>query len=144
MDQQILLIDDDRALVEAMQAWLQEAGYQVTTAHDGRDGLTTARQQLPDLIVLDVKMPGFDGWQTLEALREHQTTAQIPVVLLTACDDPDNTYKAHKLGCAWFYTKPIVHPDHLLLIIRRILGAMGVSTDLADAANQPQADPSAS
>ena len=144
MSQQILLIDDDRALVEAMQAWLQEAGYQVTTTHDGRTGLTMARQQLPDLIVLDVKMPGFDGWQTLAALREHQTTAQIPVVLLTACDDPDSIHKGYDLGCAWFYTKPIVHPDHLLLIIRRILGAMVVSTDLAVAAKQPQADPSAS
>ncbi len=144
MSQQILLIDDDRALVEAMQAWLEEAGYQVTTAHDGRTGLTLVRQRLPDLIVLDIKMPGFDGWQTLEALREHQTTAQIPVVLLTACDGPDSIHKGYELGCAWFYTKPIVHPDHLLLIIRRILGAMVVSADLADAANQPQADPSAS
>ena len=65
MSQQILLIDDDCALVEAMQAWLQEAGYQATTAHDGRTGLTTARQQLPDLIVLDVKMPGFPGSATV-------------------------------------------------------------------------------
>ena len=104
MSQQILLIDDDRALVEAMQAWLQDAGYQVTVAHDGRTGLAMTRKQLPDLIVLDVKMPGFDGWQTLEALREHQTTAQVPVVLLTACDDSDSVHKGYDLGCAWFYT----------------------------------------
>lgn len=139
MSHEILLIDDDCALVEAMQAWLQEAGYQVTVAHDGRAGLAMTRKQLPDLIVLDIKMPGFDGWQTLQALREHQTTAQIPVVLLTACDDPDSIHKGYELGCRCFYTKPIVHPDHLLLIIRRILSAMGVSTDLAAAASQPQA-----
>ena len=144
MGQQILLIDDHFALVEAMQAWLQEAGYQVTTAHDGRTGLTMARRRLPELIVLDVKMPGLDGWQTLEALREHQTTAQIPVVLLTACDDPDNIRKCYELGGAWFYTKPIVHPDHLLLIIRRILATMAVSADQPAAASRPQADPSAS
>ncbi len=144
MSHQILLIDDDCSLVEAMQAWLQEAGYQVTTAHDGRTGLTMARRRLPELIVLDVKMPGLDGWQTLEALREHQTTAQIPVVLLTACDDPDNIRKCYELGGAWFYTKPIVHPDHLLLVIRRILDTMGVSAGRADVAKQPQADPSAS
>jgi len=137
MSQQILLIDDDRALVEAMQAWLQEAGYQVTVAYDGRTGLTMVRQRLPDLIVLDIKMPGFDGWQTLQALREHQTTAPIPVVLLTACDDPGSVHKCYELGGAWFYTKPIVHPDHLLLIIRRILGAMVVSAELSAAANQP-------
>ena len=131
MSQQILLIDDNRELAATMQVWLQEADYQVIAAHDGRTGLTTARQQLPDLIVLDVKMPGFDGWQTLEGLREHPTTAQIPVVLLTVCDDPDSIRKGYELGCTWFYTKPIVHPDHLLLIIRRILGAMAVSPDLA-------------
>jgi len=143
MGHQILLIDDNRALVRAMQAWLQKASYQVTTAYDGQTGLLMARRHRPDLIVLDVKMPGLDGWQTLKALQEYPTTAHIPVMLLTACGDSDSIRKGYDLGCTWFYSKPIVHPDHLLLVIRRLLGATGVSA-VADVADQPQADPSAS
>ena len=146
MSQHILVVDDDYALAQAIREWLREAGYRVTVAQDGRTGLSLAQSQLPDLIVLDVKMPDLDGWQVLQALHEHETTAEIPVLLLTACDDPDSIHKGYELGCTWFYTKPIVHPDHLLLIIRRILGAMGVGVNTAPAAaaNQPQTDPCAS
>ncbi len=144
MSQHILVVDDDYAFAQAVREWLREAGYRVTVAQDGRTGLALAQSQLPDLVVLDVKMPDFDGWQTLQALREHQTTARIPVVLLTACDDPGSVHKCYELGGAWFYTKPIVHPDHLLLVIRRILGTMAVSADLPAAASPPQANPSPS
>ena len=92
-----------------------------TEAYDGVQALEQVKQQIPDLIMLDVMMPRLNGWETLRALQSQEETAQIPVLMLTALKEPPDVKEGFDLGCTWFYTKPITDYDDLLLILRRIL-----------------------
>jgi putative two-component system response regulator len=80
----ILLIDDDPDFVEATCAVLESASYRVLVAYNGDEGLARAQESRPDLIILDVIMPGEDGFQTLENLRADPALAHVPVMMLTS------------------------------------------------------------
>ena len=80
----ILLIDDDVDFVKATQLALESDGYTVDAAHSGDEGLVKVMETVPDLIVLDVMMPGTDGWETCRRLKESDQTGNIPVIMLTA------------------------------------------------------------
>ena len=121
MGNHILLVDDGREFIEATRAFLEDAGYEITAAYDGIQALEQVAQRQPNLIVLDVMMPRLDGWGTLKALQDQESTAQIPVLMLTALRGPESIKEGFELGCTWFYTKPITDYDDLLLVIRRIL-----------------------
>lgn len=121
MASHILLADDDPTCRLAIKAFLEEEGFQIAEAGDGVEALQRVKEDMPDLIVLDVVMPKLDGWGTLKALQSQETTAHIPVLMLTVLGGPDSLTKAYDLGCTWFYTKPIVSFDHLCMVIRRIL-----------------------
>jgi DNA-binding response OmpR family regulator len=77
----VLLIDDDELITRPLAAALAQAGYRVTVAHTGQRGLDLARAAKPDVVILDVLMPGMDGWQVCQALRQHST---VPILMLTA------------------------------------------------------------
>lgn len=81
MSQTILLVDDEPRFLSLVKAYLVQAGYQVFTAHNGREALLISRQEKPDLIILDVMMPELDGY---EFLRLHRRERNTPVILLTA------------------------------------------------------------
>jgi signal transduction histidine kinase/DNA-binding response OmpR family regulator len=100
----VLVIDDDGAVRDLMARFLGKEGFRVATAPGGEEGLRLARETRPDVITLDVLMPGMDGWSVLAALKADAALADIPVVMLTMLDDRNLGYA---LGAADYLTKPI-------------------------------------
>ncbi len=99
----LLVIDDDRSLVELLSDYLSRAGHEVTGAPDGQRGLASASTTHPDLVILDVTMPGLDGWQTLARLRATDT---VPVIMLTARGDEAEILRGFAAGADDYVTKP--------------------------------------
>ncbi len=120
----ILIADDDRGLVEAMTIRLHAAGYHVIACLDGDDALTEACGQHPDVIVLDVNMPGGTGQDVHEQLRNLEELGDTPVIYVTGKASPEDEQKARDLGAAAFMRKP-VEPEAL---IGAICGALGIET----------------
>lgn len=102
----ILVVDDQPAIREILQDALTDAGADVGTAPDGPSALTAARSLVPDLILLDLSMPGMSGWQVLDALHTTAATATIPVILQTSAEDFRTFERARKGGVAAFISKP--------------------------------------
>jgi signal transduction histidine kinase/CheY-like chemotaxis protein len=100
----VLVIDDDTAVRDLMSRFLGKEGFRAVTAAGGEEGLRLARELQPDVITLDVLMPGMDGWSVLAALKADAALADIPVVMLTMLDDRNLGYA---LGAADYLTKPI-------------------------------------
>jgi GAF domain-containing protein/CheY-like chemotaxis protein len=100
----VLVIDDDAAVRDLMARFLGKEGFRVVAAGGGEEGLRLARERPPDVITLDVLMPGMDGWSVLAALKADAVLADIPVVMLTMLDDRNLGYA---LGAADYLTKPI-------------------------------------
>lgn len=99
----LLLVDDDATLRELLADHLHQAGYRTLTAGDGACGLQLAAQTPPDLVVLDVMMPGMDGWEVCERLR---ATSTVPIILLTAKDEEIDKLRGFRLGVDDYVTKP--------------------------------------
>ena len=102
----ILLVEDDRDVLRAVGVRLRAAGFETIVAHDGEAGLAAARVNLPDAIVLDIRMPGMDGLTVLARLREEEGTRDIPVVVLSANVVETVKCKALDLGAKFFLQKP--------------------------------------
>ena len=102
--QRILVIDDDPALTSLLKRGLAYEGFAVDVASSGTEGLDIARERPPNLVILDVMMPGLDGLQVLERLRA--ADAQLPIVLLTARDAAADQVKGLELGADDYITKP--------------------------------------
>lgn len=100
----ILIVDDDREIVSVMNLRLHSAGYETVTAHNGDDALTAVLKNRPDAIVLDVRMPGRNGLDTLAVLQRQEETRTIPVVMLSA-SLPDKR-AALESGARFFLSKP--------------------------------------
>lgn len=115
--QRILIVDDDRHLAGMLSELLETEGYACSVAHNGAHGLRAAAEHLPDLIVLDVMMPGDDGITTLRALRQTMNT---PVIMLTAMGEDDDRVLGLEAGADDYLAKPFV-PRELLLRIAAIL-----------------------
>ena len=108
--QTILLIDDDATLLELLSAHLQTAGYRPLIASDGPSGLQVAAEARPELVVLDVMMPGMDGWEVCERLRGKDAPAgrlyPIPIIMLTAKGEEIDKLRGFRLGVDDYVTKP--------------------------------------
>lgn len=116
----ILLIDDERKLTDPLRAAFERAGYQVTVANDGHAGLSLALVSRPDVIILDVMMPGLDGWQVCQAVREHLST---PIIMLTALDDSTDRIRGLELGADDYLVKPFGYREleaHVRAMLRRV------------------------
>jgi putative two-component system response regulator len=111
----ILVVDDEEKNLRLMGAILKHYGYCLETAQDGREALNKAKEILPDLIFLDIMMPGMDGYETCKELRKDPATRFIPVVMVTALDDQESRNKGLEAGATEFLTKPV---DKAELLIR--------------------------
>lgn len=116
----ILVVDDESSILEMLEAALTGAGARVTTAVDGTTALVAVVNDPPDLILLDVKMPGMDGWGLLERLSGAPRTARIPVALETCIEDFVSFDKARREGVAAFISKPF-RVSEVVETCRRIL-----------------------
>lgn len=119
MPEKILLIDDDVALSTAWRVRLSASGYEVSTAFDGATGLQAARSVQPDLIILDIRMPGMDGFAVCRQLRADPDMAKIPVLFMSANVQDEARRKADELG-AGFLPKPL-DAKHVLAAVRSAL-----------------------
>lgn len=118
----VLVIDDDAAVRDVMSRSLTKEGYEVQLAADGKSGLELARAVKPSVIVLDVMMPGMDGWAVLSVLKSDPALHSIPVILATMIEDKQMGFA---LGAQEYLTKP-VEKDRLISVIRRYQGPADV------------------
>lgn len=116
----ILVVDDQPSIRGVLEATLTEAGAEVFCAAGGAEALSLLERTSPELILLDLVMPGMDGWRVLEALKASPRTATIPVVLETSAQDFDSFEQARKHGVAAFISKPF-RLDEVVETCRRIL-----------------------
>ena len=116
----VLVVEDDDTLREMLRLHLQHEGYRVLTAADGPAGLSAARTAAPDLVLLDVMMPGMDGFEVLHSLRSSFRTRYLPVILLTALSQTRDRIRGLELGANDFISKPYV-ANELALRVRILL-----------------------
>lgn len=102
----ILVIDDDEAINELIKINLELAYYKVITAFDGNKGYALAKQERPDLIILDVMMPEVDGYTVAKRIRENETTKNIPIIMLTALNMLQNKVQGFNIGVDDYLVKP--------------------------------------
>src|ERR1700694_594541 len=113
----VLIIDDDRRLTEPMQYQLEALGYEVAVAHDGPTGLGLTLSHKPDVLVLDIMLPGMDGWQVCQEVRRF---SQVPIIMLTARDQEVDRVQGLELGADDYVGKPFSFQE-LLARIRSVL-----------------------
>jgi type II secretory ATPase GspE/PulE/Tfp pilus assembly ATPase PilB-like protein/CheY-like chemotaxis protein len=102
----VLLVEDEDQLRRVMRDLLEREGYKVAEARDGAQALDEVDRSAPDLIMLDLNLPGLDGYGVLQRLRSRPSTSQIPVIILTAKGDEDNEVRVFRMGADDFLTKP--------------------------------------
>jgi DNA-binding response OmpR family regulator len=118
----VLVADDDAVILRLLEVNFSLDGFDVVTASGGEEALGKALGEGPfDLIVLDVMMPGMDGWQVCEALKENEGTAGVPVMFLSARTQDQDRVRGMRLGVSAYVTKPF-DPDELLRLARRLVG----------------------
>jgi DNA-binding response OmpR family regulator len=108
----VLVVDDEPDVLLLCRLNLEQRGHQVLEAPNGDEALDLAREGTPDLVVLDLMLPGIDGYQVLQALRADERTSGIPVLVLTAKSLQADRERSRQLGAAAFVTKPFL-PDEL-------------------------------
>jgi two-component system phosphate regulon response regulator PhoB len=106
MPKTVLVIDDEPEIVKLVDYNLTKAGYLVLTARDGEGGLTAAKKHRPDLVILDVMMPGMDGWEVCRKLRQDPETSTLPILMLTAKAEEGDRVLGLELGADDYVTKP--------------------------------------
>ena len=102
----ILIVDDNPLNLKMLKLILKNEEYKVLLANDGAEGLQKAEQEQPDLIFLDIMMPGIDGFEVCEKLKSHPKTKAIPVIFLTAKTDTEGLVRGFELGAADYVTRP--------------------------------------
>jgi DNA-binding response OmpR family regulator len=118
---QILLIDDDRTLLNLLGEFLRSEAFEVSVAPNGETGLRLAYEQHPDLVLLDVMLPGMDGWEICARLRE---MSRVPIIMLTAKATEADKLRGFRLGVDDYVTKPFSFAE----LVARIQAVLGRST----------------
>ncbi|MFO7680866.1 MAG: response regulator [Chloroflexota bacterium] len=111
MTQSVLIVDDEPMARTLLRLMLVRVGFNVSEAEDGYDALEKVQQNLPDIILLDVMMPGMDGFSVCEELRQRKETATLPIIMLSAKTDLDSINKGLRIGATKYLTKPISPED---------------------------------
>jgi len=116
----VLVIDDQQANVRMVGALLSRSGYEVLPALSGGEGLELARSRKPDVVLLDMRMPGMDGFEVLKHLREDPETSDVPIIFLTADNDRENLISAFASGANDYITKPFVAKELLARVLTHV------------------------
>ncbi len=113
----ILVVDDEKKIVDIVRAYLERDGYRVIVAYDGRLALQMARNESPDLIILDLMLPEISGWDVCRTLRNE---SNVPIIMLTALDDDSDKILGLELGADDYVVKPF-NPKELVSRVRAVL-----------------------
>ncbi len=127
MAEKILIVDDDPETVKFLSLLITRLGYEPLQAQAGIQALKLAHEQLPNLIVLDVMMPGIDGYEVARSLRRHPETASIPILMFTAKSQVEDKQAGYEVGVDIYLTKP-VHPIDLAANIKALLSQQKART----------------
>jgi two-component system nitrogen regulation response regulator NtrX len=118
MAKTILVVDDENSIVQTLSGILQDEGFEVISARDGESALQVVEEEAPDLVLLDISLPGMDGLEVLQQLKEHQPL--LPIIMVSAYGNVENAVKATRLGAYDFIEKP-PHADKIILTVRNAL-----------------------
>lgn len=127
MSARILVVDDDRQIVRLLQSYLQQDGFSVLTAYDGDEALHRLRSERPDCLILDLMLPGMDGWEITRIVRGDSSLAATPILMLTARVEDEDKIEGIEIGADDYVTKPF-NPREVIVrvkaLLRRSQGAM--------------------
>ena len=143
MPKTVLTIDDDTAITELLAMLLRTHGYEVKTANNGDEGVKAIKKLNPHVVILDLMMPGMDGWQVCKNVREF---SNVPIVILSALDDPAMIASALDAGADDYLVKPVsssILVAHLNRLIRRT-GTLEASNGSASAMQPSRTQPQTS
>ncbi len=135
MAEKILVIEDELSLQETLAYNLKRQGYEVETAGDGNTGLEAARRQHPDLLILDVMLPGIDGFEVCRILRQEMST---PVLMLTARDDEIDRVVGLEVGADDYMTKPFSMRELMARVKAMLRRVRLIREEMGATANPPQ------
>ena len=111
MGSRILVVEDSAVIRRLIEVCLRAADLEIVTRDDGKTGLQAVSSESPDLVVLDIGLPGMDGWEVLDRIRRDEITKSIPVVVLTAHAEEESRRRANEGGADAFVTKPFQPND---------------------------------
>ncbi len=111
MSKRVLLAEDELNIVESLSYLLERTGYSIAVETDGRKALETALRDTPDVLILDVMLPGLDSYEILRRLRADSRTVALPILILTAKGQAEDRQTAFALGADLFITKPFSNSD---------------------------------
>ena len=117
MARKVLVVDDEPEMVEMMKVRLEKSGYKVTSSFSGEDCIKIAEIEHPDVILLDILLPGISGFEVCRRLKQNKTTKDIPVIMVTALVGEEAEAKGLDRGAKYFISKPF-DPDKLLSEVR--------------------------
>ncbi len=118
----VLIVDDSPTETFAFKAMLEKHGHEVLTAENGADGVALARQELPDIVLMDIVMPGLNGFQATRQLTKGADTAHIPVVIVTTKDQETDRVWGRRQGASGYLVKPVAEDELLETIAKVIAG----------------------
>ena len=118
----ILIIEDEKILLEVLRKKIDQKGYDVSVAEDGEEGLRKMREVRPDLILLDIMMPKKDGFGVLTDMNQDEELAKIPVIVISNSGQPVEIERAKKLGVKEFLIKANFEPDEVIEKMKKVLG----------------------
>ncbi len=127
----ILIVEDEQTISRVLAVYLKHEGYEVVQAYDGVEGLELFSQRKPDLVLLDVMLPGMDGWAILKEIRK---TSACPVIMLTALGDIDYRLKGLNQGADDYISKPFVGEE----VMARVNAVLRRSSNVLDTENEKQ------
>ena len=110
MKQSVLVVDDEPQARSMLRLILVRAGFDVIEAKDGYEALDEVARQIPDLMLLDIMMPGIDGFSVCEQIRANEETSSLPIIVLSAKTDAESIKRGEEVGATRYLTKP-VSPD---------------------------------
>ena len=116
----VLIVDDERRNRDLMEVMLSAEGYSLLTATNGEEALAAVANEGADLVLLDVMMPGMDGYQVAAGIKANPATAHVPIIMLTALDDRNSRMHGLSAGAEEFLTKPVNRAE-LCLRVRNLL-----------------------
>ena len=117
----VLLVEDNEDNLVVYRTILEHVGFRVLEARDGEEGVSRAKENLPDLILMDISIPRMDGWQATRILRDDPRTSTIPIIALTAHALASDREKAMEVGCDGYLAKPC-EPRAVVAEVQRFLG----------------------
>lgn len=122
MSKRVLLIEDEPNIIEAISFILSRAGWDVVTHSNGHDAIEAVQNRQPDVVILDVMLPGRSGYEILTQLRAEGATANLPVLMLTARGQTKDREMAERVGASLFMTKPFSNGE-VLDAVNQLVGA---------------------